>query len=347
MQQNNNLGQREKQIKTGLIAQQKVITSLLGDKKKSDKFLATASKVANDYKLANCNVNSIIDACVTVAQLNLDLSPALSHAYIVPFKGRVQLIVSARGYTAIMARTGWKIKSYIVNEGDSFDYTMDGFEERVKFKKNIDNENEIFKYAVALAKSPDETLYIEIMNKKQIDKHRKVSSNQKGNKPTGVWADWFDEMAIKTVVKKLIKKLPMGEDMSRVIEVDEKPIEAEIVPVQENPVVDLNSLATQPQPGPIDELANIEVKTAYETVNQETGEVTPALPTIDYTNDIEALLEDAKNVISQDKQTSVPFLQRKLKIKYDLAEGVLEQLTKDGFLGEVNNGGLREILDEK
>ncbi len=278
--QNNNLVQREQQIKSGLIAQQRVIKSLFGDKKKSDKFLATASKVANDKKLANCRVDSIIDACVTVAQLNLDLSPALSHAYIVPFKGSVQLIVSARGYTALLARTGWKLKSYIVNEEDDFDYTIDGFDENIKFKKNIDSETETFKYAVALALSPDGTLYIEIMNKKQIDKHRMVSSNQKGAKPTGVWFDWFEEMATKTVIKKLVKKLPIGEDVANVVEADDKPIDVEIEDSKKEDV-DLNSMVKQKAPEPKQEedlLENIEVETSHEYVDAETGEVLPTKP---------------------------------------------------------------------
>jgi len=224
--------QREGQIKSGLIARQKQVNSLLGDKKKANKFLATAVSVANDYKLSKCHPNSIIEACVNVAQMGLDLSPVLSHAYIVPFKQSVQLIVSARGYTAMLARTGWKVKTYIVNECDEFDYQVEGFEERVHFKKNLDSEEENFKYAVALAESPDGTLYVEVMNAKQIDKHRKVSSNQTGAKPSGVWAEWFDEMALKTVLKKLVKKLPIGEDISSALAVDDKPIEAEIVETQ-------------------------------------------------------------------------------------------------------------------
>jgi len=238
----NNLAAREQQVKNGLIAQQKMIKSLFGDKKKADKFLATAVKVASDYKLASCNVNSIIDACVTVAQLNLDLSPVLSHAYLVPFKNSVQLIVSARGYVALLSRNGWKVKSYIVHEDDDFDYVIDGFNETVKFTKNLDSSNDTFKYAVALAQSPDGTLYVEVMNAKQIDKHRRASSNQRGDKPSGVWAEWFDEMANKTVIKSLVKKLPMGEDIANVIEVDDKPIEAELVEEKQAPV-DLNSLA--------------------------------------------------------------------------------------------------------
>lgn len=262
MQQNNQLQLRETQIKQGLMAQQKVVQSLFGDKVKANKFLATASKVANDYKLANCNVNSIIDACVTVAQLNLDLSPALSHAYLVPFKKSVQLIVSARGYTAILSRNGWKIKNYIVNEEDEFEYIIDGFEETIKFKKNIDSETQTFKYAVALALSPDGTLYIEIMNKNQIEKHRLKSSNQNAN-PSGVWLEWYEEMASKTVIKKLVKKLPMGEEIATVVDADDKPIDAEIIQ-EKKEEVDLNALVSQNQP--------------KEHVDAETGEVTPQTP---------------------------------------------------------------------
>lgn len=260
---NNQLTPREQQIRAGFVAQQKIVTSLLGDKKKSDKFLATAIKVANDYKLSSCNANSIIDACITVAQLGLDLSPTLSHAYIVPFKSNVQLIVSARGYTALLARTGWKIKTYIVNDSDDFEYVIDGFNETIKFTKNIDDEEETFKYAVALAQSPDGTLYVEIMNKKQIEKHRKVSSNQKGAKPSGVWADWFDEMAKKTVLKKLVKSLPLGEDIAKVVDADDKPIEAEIIP-SDPQNLDLNAIAQATQ--------------EPEAHDKETGEVTPKKP---------------------------------------------------------------------
>ncbi len=291
---------REKQIKSGLIAQQKMIKSLFGDKKKSDKFLATAVKVATNYKLANCNVNSIIDACVTVAQLNLDLSPALSHAYLVPFNNSIQLIISARGYTALLARTGWKVKTYIVNEDDEFEYIIDGFDEIIKFKKNIDSESETFKYAVALAQSPDGMLYIEIMNKKQIEKHRMVSSNQSSENPTGIWATWFEEMAQKTVIKKLVKKLPLGEDVMTAVAVDDMPIEAEITGDKQNKDLDLNELVTKPQPEQPDikpqpeknNIPDIDIDISHETINPETGEVIPYDPRKDNPNLLQNVNED-------------------------------------------------------
>jgi recombination protein RecT len=54
------------------------------------------------------------------------------------------------------------------------------------------------------------------MDKEQIEKRRKASPNQKGDKPTGIWADWYEEMARKTVLRALVKRLPMStEDYNR------------------------------------------------------------------------------------------------------------------------------------
>lgn len=237
---------RESTIRTGLLARQKQVDSLLGDKIKSKKFIATAVTVANDNKLSQCSPESIIEACVNVAQLDLDLSPVLSHAYLVPFRQSVQLIVSVRGYRALLARDGWKLKSFIVNECDEFEYHINGFEETIKYVPNIDDEGEkVFRYAVAMALSPNNDLYVEIMNKSQVEKHRKKSNSQNSNTPSGVWAEWYEEMAQKTVSKKLCKTLPIGEKIAQAINMDDKPIDAEIVEnkKEEKEVNSLNDLA--------------------------------------------------------------------------------------------------------
>jgi len=247
---NKEITQRESDINEGLANQHKMIKSLFGDKEKADKFTATAVKVANDFKLRECHPQSILDACINVAQLGLDLSPNLSHAYLVPFKAKkenkvasVQLIISARGYTALLARTGWAIKSFIVNDKDEFDYRMNGFEETITFVKDLDSIDSKFQYAVAMAKSPDGQLFVEVMNNSQIEKHRLVSSNQNGVK-SGVWLEWFDEMAKKTVIKKLVKKLPIGENIANAVANDDKPIEVELIETNEieNKSNDMNKL---------------------------------------------------------------------------------------------------------
>lgn len=71
--------------------------------------------------------------------------------------------------------------------------------------------------AYAAAKLKDGTVEMEPMTLEQIEKRRKASPNQKGDQPTGIWRDWYDEMARKTVVRALCKRLPMSsEDYARI-----------------------------------------------------------------------------------------------------------------------------------
>ena len=217
-------------IKKELWSEEKVINAVLGDKEKTIKFLATAYKVATSNNLKDCSIASIREACVNIATLNLSLSPALQQVYLVPYKAKVngkyakvvQMIISARGYNALLARFGWSLKYFVVKEGDKFSYKLENFDEKIEYEKNLDSDGKL-KYAVAIAKSPNGELFIEIMNRKQIEKHRKVSPMQ-GEKPSGVWAVWYDEMALKTVVKKLAKKLPLNEEIAEAVYKDDKEI---------------------------------------------------------------------------------------------------------------------------
>jgi|SaaInlStandDraft_3_1057020.scaffolds.fasta_scaffold36201_2 recombination protein RecT len=253
--------QRTELMKSKLVARKKQIDSLFGDKEKSNKFLATAVEVASNFKLSECHPDSIIDACVNIAQMNLDISQSMQQVYIVPFKKSVQVIISSRGYVALLARTGWSVKSYIVNESDAFNYSINGFDESVTFEKNLDDDNPVFKYAVAIAKNPNGEIFVEVMNKSMIEKRRLVSSNQ-GQKASGVWLEWYNEMATKTVVKSLIKRLPIGEEIQKATFLDDTVIEAEVVQkntsnyTQNDEYFDLNSTAQQ-----------------HDNFNHETGEV--------------------------------------------------------------------------
>jgi recombination protein RecT len=70
--------------------------------------------------------------------------------------------------------------------------------------------------AYAVAKLKDGTIEFEAMDREQIEKRRKASPNQKGDKATGIWADWHEEMCRKTVLRALVKRLPMStEDYNR------------------------------------------------------------------------------------------------------------------------------------
>ncbi|WP_407649293.1 DNA translocase FtsK [Aliarcobacter faecis] len=60
--------------------------------------------------------------------------------------------------------------------------------------------------------------------------------------------------------------------------------------------------------------------------------------------ELDELYEDAKEVILTDKKTSISYLQRRLKIGYNRAASIIEQLEQTGVLSEVDARGNREIL---
>lgn len=54
------------------------------------------------------------------------------------------------------------------------------------------------------------------MDKPQIEKVRMVSkSGNKEGKPIGIWAKWYEEMATKTVLRKVAKLCPQSTDLDR------------------------------------------------------------------------------------------------------------------------------------
>ncbi|RXK00885.1 cell division protein FtsK [Arcobacter sp. CECT 8986] len=60
--------------------------------------------------------------------------------------------------------------------------------------------------------------------------------------------------------------------------------------------------------------------------------------------ELDELYEDAKQVVLTDKKTSISYIQRKLRIGYNRAATIVEQLEKTGVLSEANAKGNREIL---
>ncbi|MBK1991379.1 cell division protein FtsK [Campylobacter sp. 2018MI35] len=64
----------------------------------------------------------------------------------------------------------------------------------------------------------------------------------------------------------------------------------------------------------------------------------------DNNDEFDGLFEDAKRVILEDRKTSISYLQRRLKIGYNRAANIIEQLSKAGILSEPDSKGQREII---
>lgn len=108
------------------------------------------------------------------------------------------------------------LSAYVVYENDEFQYTL-GDEETIVHRPCLDSNRGEAKLVYAIAKTKDGGIYREIMTLKDVEKVRAVSKTGK----FGPWADWWDEMAKKTVIRRLAKRLPMSSDLDDLMRRDD------------------------------------------------------------------------------------------------------------------------------
>jgi recombination protein RecT len=173
--------------------------------------------VAKTPRLQECGVSSILQCVFTAAELGLEPGGALGHAYLVPFKGTATLIIGYRGFIQLMRNSGQlaSIRAVVVHEKDVFKL-REGIEQSIKHEPFLDGEPGALKYVYCVAKLKDGSVQIEVMTKAQIDAIRARSRSAND----GPWVTDYEEMAKKTVVRRIAKYLPMSAEVEKAIDFD-------------------------------------------------------------------------------------------------------------------------------
>ena len=192
----------------------------------TDRFVRIAiTTIRQNPKLAQCSQESLLGALMVSAQLGLEPG-TLGQCYLIPFEnkklGKVecQFQIGYKGLIELLRRSGQlsDIYSYAVYENDDFEITY-GLSRDLKHKPNFSDRGEIIGfYAVAILK--DGAKAFEYMTKEEIIKHEE--KYRKGSYKNDVWNKNFEEMSQKTVVKKLLKWLPVSVEFLENIEKDDK-----------------------------------------------------------------------------------------------------------------------------
>lgn len=230
---------------TGQVAPQatapKSIAGLLADPKvKSQMALAlpkhmTADRLARIATteirkvpaLAKCNIESFMGSIMQCAQLGLEPGSALGHAYLLPFgNGKAsdglancQLIIGYRGMIDLARRSGQiiSIAARAVHERDQFSYEY-GLHEDLQHKPCEDGEPGKLTHVYAVARLKDGGVQFEVMSKLEVDK---VKAQSKAGS-NGPWVSHYEEMAKKTVIRRLFKYLPVSIEMQQAVILDER-----------------------------------------------------------------------------------------------------------------------------
>ena len=159
------------------------------------------------------------------AQLGLEPG-TLGQCYLIPFENKkagtveCQFQIGYKGLIELLRRSGQlsDIYSYTVYENDDFNIEY-GLSRTLTHKPNFDERGEIKGfYAVAILK--DGAKAFEYMTKDEVTHHEE--KYRKGSYKNDVWNKNFEEMAQKTVVKKLLKWLPVSVEFLEMAAKDEK-----------------------------------------------------------------------------------------------------------------------------
>ncbi len=190
--------------------------------------IATTS-IRTNPKLKICSAESLLGAVMQCAQLGLEPS-VLGHAYLVPYKNKkkvgnqvvwvdeCQFQIGYKGLLELARRTGQisSIMAHAVHEHDEFDYEY-GINETLRHKPTDGDRGRVVRY-YAYAKFKDGGYSFMVMSMQDIVNHRDKFSKAK---EFGPWKDHFDEMAKKTVLKALMKYMPISVEFQKAAAQDE------------------------------------------------------------------------------------------------------------------------------
>lgn len=193
------------------------------------------SELRTNEKLAECHPASLVSSIVKASQLGLEVSSALGHAYLVPYKTEATLIIGYRGLITLARRSGeiQSLTARVVHEKDHFELEY-GLHERLRHIPSTEDEPGPITHVYAVAHLKDGGVQYEVMTKAEVDAIRKRS--KAGG--AGPWVTDYQEMARKTVVRRLFKYLPVSVELADALAVDDdRPEPVDITPT----VTDLNA----------------------------------------------------------------------------------------------------------
>lgn len=173
-------------------------------------------ELSKNEQLNKCSVESICGAIMSCAQLGLEPGIA-GMLYLIPRGGQMTIMLGYRGMIELCHRSGKvsTIKSYSVFENDEFSVEL-GTQDKIVHKRGMGARGRMIGvYAVVTMK--DGSQHFDVMDMDEI-KELRMRSKTMNNK---AWETDFQQMAQKTVIKRILKYAPTSVTLSSAISLDE------------------------------------------------------------------------------------------------------------------------------
>ena len=232
---------------------------------KAPGFISSILSVANgNTMLQNAEPQSVLNAAVIAATLDLPINPNLGYSAIVPYKDRKTGIVSGqfqlmyKGLVELCLRSGQfaSLIDEVVYEGQLV--RKNKFTGEYIFDEDSKTSDKVIGYMAyfRLVNGFEKTFYMTI---DEVQKHAKTYS-QSYSKGYGVWVDSFDVMARKTVLKLLLSKYaPKSIQMQHALTFDQAVVKNDLTAADTIEDAEITYIDNE-QPSAKDKLAEIAEK---------------------------------------------------------------------------------------
>ena len=177
-------------------------------------------------KLGACEPMSFLAAMMSAAQLGLEPNTPLGQAYLVPYQNKktgiyyAQFQIGYKGLIDLAYRSGEieSIQAHCVYDNDEFDFAY-GLEPKLKHipaKGERGNMHTVY----AIFRTKQGGYGFDVMSLAEINKFAQKYSKAI-NKADSPWNTNFEEMAKKTVIKKVLKYAPLQSSVAASLAADE------------------------------------------------------------------------------------------------------------------------------
>lgn len=185
----------------------------------------TLSALSTNPQLGGCTPKSFLGAMMTAAQLGLEPNTPLGQAYLIPYRNKgileCQFQLGYKGLIDLAYRSGdvTMIQAHTVYSNDEFEYEL-GLDPKLRhIPAKTDRGEPVWFYAMFKTKSGG--YGFEVMSKADVDAHASRYSQAFRRGSSSPWQTNYEEMAKKTVLKRVLKYAPLKSEFVRGITQDE------------------------------------------------------------------------------------------------------------------------------
>lgn len=184
----------------------------------------------NTPKLAECEPASVFAGVLQAAQLGLEPG-LLGQCYLIPYRNRAknryecQLQIGYQGLVDLARRSGRivSLEAHAVYKADHFVCKF-GIDTVLEHEPAWDEaERGELRLVYAVAKLKDGGTHIEVMSRAEIDRIRDRSQNVQSAKRYDKETPWdtdYEQMALKTVLRRITKFLPKSVELAQAVALD-------------------------------------------------------------------------------------------------------------------------------